>query len=1678
MADIDRLDIQISAESTDAVEKVNALVSALERLKSTLNSVGKASGKIKQIGQEAKAAMPQSVKAKTIKLRKVSTSKPQGSISDNRNVSDALEENKMALENLSATSKAGFDIVDSSDINDIKELNQAIQDTGSTLESLADKKVDVGTENLAQDFLDAQKSATGFGKILSTLKEKLASIKGVKIKPEKADTTPLNQPVSNEIPEYEKQITNLKQEIEETKSALQALSSETNSALTKTKPIKLDFDSNKLNQSLASASLEIEKADNKLTSLKRKLDSLQTKQGKGIDVGVDLTDVESKISEYKEKLNGAKTALADLSEAAQNMKATPSDDDIAKVKELTQAYKDASFYAKTAGKSASESVRFAEETAKFKAPTKISAKETVSPIKPIKNTFSNVLDTAAKSVGKLENAFKKALSAGIAPFKAGITSLGSYLKSKFVSPIQKAVSSIQKLGKTLSMILFYDAAFAALQLLKEGIKEGIDNLYQYSQAVGTNFAPAMDSLATSALYLKNSLAAMAAPLISAIAPAIDFLISKLATLLNMIGAVFAALTGRGVFTTAKKQATQFGDAVGGAAGSAKELKDYMLGIDELNVINDNGGGGGGGGGGGLNFEDMFEETELPDWAKRIKDAIDAGDWYGAGQALADHLNDVLEQWDAYAWGNALGTKIQHALEFALGFLQNFNFDGVGQKLAQGITGIMDAVNPETLGATIGSLYNALFSVIHGFVTTLPWGDIGNYIATALNSWQYEIKWEMIGETISEGFKGVFGLINNVLTGFDWAGLGNNVATMLNTIDWHGIVFRGLMMFINALKAFKEFADSFIASFKWEDTARQIYSAINDAFAMMDWAGLGQTVGNLFITVFNFIRDTIAGIDWAAIGRDIGEFIAGIDWLRVFESAKNAINEAVKGLVAAIRGFIEEAPPEVIATIVLAIASIFAGGKVKLVAAIIGAVALIKDQMADIGKALGEAINKLGEGLPALLSNLGTVLSDALIGIFDGLTALVTTIDWNELGRNIVTGLIDMASNIDWSGVVSSLFEFFGATIAAAVDLTLGIASAIGEAIGNAIDSAGQYFQDKIEECGGNVVEGILKGIVDAIAGIGSWIYENIFQPFIDGFKSVFGIHSPSTVMAEQGGFIISGLLQGITDGIGAVIEAIGGILSGIGEAISGAWEGIKTGATKAWEGISGVVTDAWDSISSTASTVWEGITSTIGSAWETLTTKASETWNGLKETVGGAWQNVKETTTNVWNGVTTWLGDTWNKLTGKEKTEFGNMKTDIAKQWDETNSNTNTKWNAIDTMLQGTWSGLEQASLKEFTQTFTNISDVWDNTETKTDASWNAQKTLLEGVWTGLNTQSQKDFNEIWNTVDTAWTDSQNSTDQKWNATSTIAQGIWQAMNTATSTNFSSMSKTVETETTAQKSSVDKNIDAAKALQLAHMVAMNTNTVFQFVAMNKTVSSQMEEVKSTSSTKSKEAIDSIKTNFGKATDAVTSGLKSALAAAKSVDFTVVGRGIADGIKAGLEARLAQVRQTAVDGVNSVLNAAKRAAQIHSPSRLFRTEIGENIGLGMALGIEDTIGDMESAMEQSIGSMQSALDQNALEANSALKFQEPEKLSASYAVQYSRNEDVETEDSTQQMADGMKIANEDVITALQAGFAQMLEAVADIANRPMNVTVGAKTIMKANERGVRERGANILAGGLT
>lgn len=83
-----------------------------------------------------------------------------------------------------------------------------------------------------------------------------------------------------------------------------------------------------------------------------------------------------------------------------------------------------------------------------------------------------------------------------------------------------------------------------------------------------------------------------------------------------------------------------------------------------------------------------------------------------------------------------------------------------------------------------------------------------------------------------------------------------------------------------------------------------------------------------------------------------------------------------------------------------------------------------------------------------------------------------------------------------------------------------------------------------------------------------------------------------------------------------------------------------------------------------------------------------------------------------------------------------------------------------------------------------------------------------------------------------------------------------------------------------------------------------------------------------------------------------SGLRSAVSEANSYrgEFTRAGRFLGEGVAVGMEQALPHIRAAAQQIINTAREAAQAAAQIHSPSRLMRDEVGLYLGQGIGVGI--------------------------------------------------------------------------------------------------------------------------------
>lgn len=308
----------------------------------------------------------------------------------------------------------------------------------------------------------------------------------------------------------------------------------------------------------------------------------------------------------------------------------------------------------------------------------------------------------------------------------------------------------------------------------------------------------------------------------------------------------------------------------------------------------------------------------------------------------------------------------------------------------------------------------------------------------------------------------------------------------------------------------DFADKLKKAFEeadWKGLGTLLGDKINELVDSVDWSGWGTKIGKGMNAAIQTLYYTVDTVDWVNIGKHLAEAVNSIinevDW-DIFGrllAKKFTVALDVAG------GFLKELDWT---AVLQAFTSGFSGFYNELQEWLES-----KDW------------HRIGEIITAKLSDAlrngnveGAVKSffDAFTEAINSLADLMDGIDFYQVAKDLVEMLIRAVSGVSWDELTEALGRLIGESVDAVIQVLAG-----------SLADVGNYFKEKTQEVGGDAVAGFFFGIKDAIFGVGAWIVDNIFKPFWDGICAAFEIHSPSKKMAEIGGYIIAGLLDGIKD---------------------------------------------------------------------------------------------------------------------------------------------------------------------------------------------------------------------------------------------------------------------------------------------------------------------------------------------------------------------------------------------------------------------------------------------------------------------------------------------------------------------------------------------------------------------
>lgn len=219
----------------------------------------------------------------------------------------------------------------------------------------------------------------------------------------------------------------------------------------------------------------------------------------------------------------------------------------------------------------------------------------------------------------------------------GIEDIGDAAK-KANSDLKRSTRQMGEFAYALRSTVIFGAAVAAVSAVTDSVKTGTDNLYQYSKILDGAFAGSMDRLATTLLYLRNSIGAAIAPLANTFAPVLESITDKVAEFANKVSQLIAKLSGASTWTKAVELQTEYAEAT---TESAEAVKNLLAGFDELNVIQSQSGGSS-----SLNtpdFGSMFEEVPIEEIDPEIAALADKlAKGFEAAQGFVEKIDEGLE----------------------------------------------------------------------------------------------------------------------------------------------------------------------------------------------------------------------------------------------------------------------------------------------------------------------------------------------------------------------------------------------------------------------------------------------------------------------------------------------------------------------------------------------------------------------------------------------------------------------------------------------------------------------------------------------------------------------------------------------------------------------------------------------------------------------------------------------------------------------------------------------------------------------------------------------------------------------------------------------------------------------------------------------------------------------------
>lgn len=439
------------------------------------------------------------------------------------------------------------------------------------------------------------------------------------------------------------------------------------------------------------------------------------------------------------------------------------------------------------------------------------------------------------------------------------------------------------------------------------------------------------------------------------------------------------------------------------------------------------------------------------------------------------------------------------------------------------------------------------SVLGSFLGGLSAPMIASAVAVGVLVTAFMTLWktnEQFRNNMTATFKEITASFSAFFSGISqrFSALGISLESIVNVIKsvWLG--------FCNLLAPIFESAFSQVSTVI--NTVLNVILGIVDVFIGVftgNWTQAWNGVKEIFSSVWEGIKASFS---------NVGSLLGG-----VANSILSWFGTSLSGIWSSITGFFTNMGSSIVSAVSSFAINVVNKGKEMAVNFANAVVTFFTDLPYKIGYFLGYTLTTIAVWTVSMVNSareMGTNFINAVVTFFRNLptnvmnfltSAYNTVRQWDinmvnsarQVGINFVNNVVNFIRQLP-----SNVSRWFNSTINSARNFVSGLGAKGREAglnlLNNVVNTA-RSIPSKMLSIGSNIVDGVWKGIMSAKNRFVSNV-KGFFKGIVDGAKSALGIHSPSTVFANEiGVYLPSGVTNGFKSAMPAMLKNIQGMLN-------------------------------------------------------------------------------------------------------------------------------------------------------------------------------------------------------------------------------------------------------------------------------------------------------------------------------------------------------------------------------------------------------------------------------------------------------------------------------------------------------------------------------------------------------